>query len=200
MLVTGSGPTSRGAPTSTVCDRTLLRGRRTRTPARRPRNDVGFQRVTVIAIFRARIAATLMTRSVTWLRDFGAMQHGQYAATPTYKGPIGYSITSSAIESTPSFGKTAARRSFCLTKERDAPALSSVNLLELPQRASGATQTDASVVSGLKSRKSGTSTGIICWHRTTSAAPSEADGKPLLPYHLVGGRSRGECQGEEAAL
>jgi hypothetical protein len=29
-----------------------------------------------------------MTRSVTWLRDFGAMQHGQYAATPTYKGPI----------------------------------------------------------------------------------------------------------------
>jgi hypothetical protein len=37
-------------------------------------------------------ARQFLTLSVDWPRDFGASQHGQRAAIPTYKCSIGYSI------------------------------------------------------------------------------------------------------------
>ena len=39
---------------------------------------------------------SLLTHTVGWLRDFGATQHVQRTAIPTYKCSISYSITSSA--------------------------------------------------------------------------------------------------------
>jgi hypothetical protein len=45
---------------------------------------------------RRMLEMTWMTHHVNLLRDFGATQHVQRAAIPTYKCSISYSITSSA--------------------------------------------------------------------------------------------------------
>ena len=64
------------------------------------------------------LETSLMTHRVDWLRDFGATQHGQRAAIPTYKCSVSYSITSSAATS--SLSGTVKPSAFAVLRLRNS--------------------------------------------------------------------------------